>query len=399
MNLILFHILKFCKIKPYGIFILLLFISFCHGQRGVRIGYIDTEYILENVDDYQASQAQLEAKVQNWKTQVDQQLAKLETQKKQLDNERVLLTDELIKEREEELQIIQSEILEYQQKRFGPNGDLMIQKKQLAKPVQDQIFTAVQEIAADKKYDFIFDKSADVVMLYSADRYDISEQVLRTINRTSKREQLKNKKERKDIDEEEVIVEVDNNRDERQKLIDDRNAARAEALAKRKADLEAKRAARKKEVEDKKRRVKEAREKARAEKTKKSSPTKVRQESNPEALDTKEQKITLSNRDARKKELEAKKLKIEAEREKARLEKTAESLPKEDKDSKAEKNQGEAEVKEDEEKSKKEKTKPISEREARKKALEEKKKRILAERKEKLEALKRKRDSIKNNRK
>ncbi len=382
MNLILTDIQKYYKATLTGIFVMLFFISICHGQRGVRIGYIDTKYILENVDDYQAAQAQLEAKVQQWKTQVDQQLAKLETQKKQLDNERVLLTDELIKEREEELQIIESEILDYQQKRFGPNGDLMIQRKQLAQPVQDQIFTVVQEIAADKKYDFIFDKSADVVMLYSADRYDISEQILRTINRTSKREQLKNKKERKVAEEEGSIVEVDNDRDERQKLIDARNATRSEALAKRKADLEAKRAARKKEVENKKRLVKEAREKARAEKTKKSSPTKVRKESTPEALDTKEQKTTLSNRDARKKELEAKKLKIEAEREKARLRKTTESLPKED-----------------EETSKKEKTKPISDREARKKALEEKKKRILAERKEKLEALKRKRDSIKNNRK
>ena len=344
MNLILIAISKFYKATLPGIFVLLFFVSLCHGQRGVRIGYIDTEYILENVDDYQAAQAQLEAKVQQWKTQIDQQLAKLETQKKQLDNERVLLTDELIKEREEELQIIESEILDYQQKRFGPNGDLMIQRKQLAQPVQDQIFTAVQEIAADKKYDFIFDKSADVVMLYSADRYDISELVLRTINRTSKREQLKNKKERKFAEEEESIVEVDNDRDERQKLIDERNATRAEALAKRKADLEAKRAARNKEIEDKKRRVKEVRENAREEKT-------------------------------------------------------TESLPKEDKDSKAQKNQGEAEVKEDLETSKKEKTKPISDREARKKALEEKKKRILAERKEKLEALKRKRDSIKNNRK
>ena len=399
MNLILIAMSKSYKASLSGVLVLLFFVSFCHGQRGVRIGYIDTEYILKNVDDYQAAQSQLDAKVQQWKSQVDQQLAKLETQKKQLDNERVLLTDELIREREKELQIIETEILDYQQKRFGPNGDLMIQRKQLAQPVQDQIFTAVQEIATSKKYDFIFDKSADVVMLYSADRYDISEQVLRTINRTSKREQLKNKKERKAAKEEEAIVQVDNDRDERQKLIDARNATRAEALAKRKADLEAKRAARKKEIEDKKRRVKQAREKARAEKTKKSSPTKVRQETTPEALDTKEYKAPLTKRDARKKELEAKKFKIEAEREKALLEKAAESLPKEDKDSEVQKNQGEAEVKDDEETSKKEKTKPISDREARKKALEAKKKRILAERKEKLEALKRKRDSIKNNRK
>ena len=82
-----------------------------------------------------------------------------------------------------------TEILDYQQKRFGPNGDLMIQRKQLMQPVQDQIFAAVQEIAGNKQYDFVFDKSTDVVMLYSADRFDISDQVLRSITRSSKRRQ------------------------------------------------------------------------------------------------------------------------------------------------------------------------------------------------------------------
>ena len=258
-------------LKTVAVVLLLALTSmYTHAQRSVRIGYIDTEYILENITEYQTAQRQLETKVQQWKTQVEQRLAVLETQKTQLNNERVLLTNELIEEREEDLQIIENEILDYQQKRFGPNGDLMIQKKQLIQPIQDQIFAAVQEIATTKKFDFIFDKSADVVMLYSADRYDISEQVLRTINRSAKREQVKNKKERKAAEEEENIVEVDTDKDERQRIIDERNAKRAEALAKRKEELEAKRAARKKEIEEKKRKAKEAREKKRAEKENKS---------------------------------------------------------------------------------------------------------------------------------
>ena len=188
---------NFTTKEPKTIVLTLMLMFFCtsvFAQRGVRIGYIDTEYILENITEYQNAQSQLEIKVQQWKTEVEQRIAELETQKTQLNNERVLLTNELIEEREEDLQIIENEILEYQQKRFGPNGDLMIQKKQLIQPIQDQIFAAVQEIATTKKFDFIFDKSADVVMLYSADRYDISEQVLRTINRTAKREQVKVKK-------------------------------------------------------------------------------------------------------------------------------------------------------------------------------------------------------------
>ena len=148
-----------------------------NAQRGVRIGYIDTEYILQNVPEYQEATAQLDKKVQEWKSEIDQRLTVIDTKKKQLNSERVLLTKELYEERLEDITFEEAEILDYQQKRFGPNGDLMIKKKQLIQPIQDQIFAAVQEIAGNKQYDFIFDKSADVVMLYSAERFDISELV------------------------------------------------------------------------------------------------------------------------------------------------------------------------------------------------------------------------------
>ena len=342
------------KIKmQFAVFFLVVVTCSLTAQRGVRIGYIDTEYILQNVSEYQQAQTQLENKAQKWKAEIDQRTAALENKKQQLNNERVLLTIDLIKEREEELQIIENELLEYQLKRFGPAGDLMIQKKQLTQPIQDQIFTAVQEIARTKKYDFIFDKSADVVMLYSADRYNVSEQVLRTINRTNKREQVKTNKDKKELKNEKTIVEVDNERDERQKLLDERNAKREEALAKRKAELEAKREARRKEVEEKKQKAKEERENARNAKLNKKSDS-----------DNEREDISKAN------SAESKKDNNELDENKA-----SEKDP-----------QNNENVK-------------LSEREERKKALEEKKKRILAERKAKIEALKRKRDSIRNNRK
>jgi len=77
-------------------------------------------------------------------------------------------------------------MLEYQQNRFGPQGDLVLQKRRLIQPIQDQVFNEVQKIGTNKKYDFIFDKSADVVMLYSQKRHDISDLVLRGISRTRK---------------------------------------------------------------------------------------------------------------------------------------------------------------------------------------------------------------------
>lgn len=154
------------------------------AQRGVRIGYVDMEYILENVEEYREASEQLENKVFQWKSEIETRQEAIEQQKKNLAAERVLLTDELIAEREEEIAVLEKELLDYQQNRFGPRGDLVLQKQRLIQPIQDQVFNEVQKIGADKKYDFIFDKSADVVMLYSEKRHDISDLILRGIART-----------------------------------------------------------------------------------------------------------------------------------------------------------------------------------------------------------------------
>ncbi|MDH7911748.1 OmpH family outer membrane protein [Winogradskyella sp. SYSU M77433] len=226
------------KYKVLFLLIALSFMNFsAYAQRGVRIGYIDTEYILQNVPEFQEASSQLDKKVLQWKSEIEKRLNEIDQKKKELENESILLTKELYEERFEDISFEEAEILDYQQKRFGPEGDLMIQKRQLVEPIQDQIFAAVQEIAESKQFDFVFDKSADVVMLYSAERYDISEQVLRTITRASNRSQAKNKKERKELEDEEVIPVVDGDKDERQRALDERKA-------KREADLAAKRAER-----------------------------------------------------------------------------------------------------------------------------------------------------------
>ncbi|MGJ8548001.1 OmpH family outer membrane protein [Winogradskyella wichelsiae] len=244
--------IKMMKFKVLFLLIVVVMGFSANAQRGVRIGYIDTEYILQNVPEYQEANSQLAKKVQQWKSEIETKLNAIQQKKNELDNESVLLTKELYDERFEDISFEEAEVLDYQQKRFGPEGDLMIQKRQLIEPIQDQIFAAVQEIAETKSYDFVFDRSADVVMLYSAERYDMSEQVLRTITRTSKRTQAKNKKERKALEEEEVVPEVDGDKDARQQALEDRKAQRESQLA-------AKRAEREKAVEERKKAQEELR--------------------------------------------------------------------------------------------------------------------------------------------
>ena len=238
---------------------LMLFVGLVIGNtiqaqtRGTKIGFIDMEYILQNVPNYTEAQNQLEQKAQEWKQQVEAKKNAISKLKDALKAEQALLTKELIDERQAEINYLENENLDYQQKRFGSNGDLMLQKSVLTKPIQDQVFTAVQDIAEAKKYDFIFDKTSDLTMLFAAKRFDISDQVLRVLNRVEKREQLTKKelaaeeaKELKEdaIDENPALA-------ERKKALDEKKAARDKALEDRKLLQEEK----KKEIEDRKKQL------------------------------------------------------------------------------------------------------------------------------------------------
>lgn len=163
------------------------------AQKAQRIGFIDMQYILENIPEYSAAQSQLNAKAISWQTTIDAKQKEIDVLKAELINERALLTKTLIEEKEEDIEIKELELKKVQETYFGPNGDLYILRQQLVKPIQDLVYNAVQDIAAKRKYDFILDKSSDLIMLYSNNQYDVSELVLNTIVRNQKTEAVKNR--------------------------------------------------------------------------------------------------------------------------------------------------------------------------------------------------------------
>ena len=216
------------------------------GQtRGVKIGYIDMEYILEKVPDYAQAKSLLEEKAQKWKQEIEEKKLDIAKLKETLKSEKVLLTKELIEEREEEIAFQENELLEYQQKRFGPTGDLVTQKAVLVKPIQDQVFNAVQDIAEAKKYDFVFDRSSDLTMLFAAQRYDISDQVVRVLVRAQNREQKSKKQLEKEAEQERKQEMIDDNPNltERQKILEQKKLEREKLAEERKLALEEKKQA------------------------------------------------------------------------------------------------------------------------------------------------------------
>ena len=164
------------------------------SQKAQKIGYLDMEYILENVPEYKTAQSKLDAKVNNWNGKLAKIKNEIEKLEANLNNEKALLTDDLIKDREEDIQIKKEEYKALQETYFGPSGELFLLRKQIVKPVQDQIYNAVQEIAKTKKYDMILDKSSDLLMLYTNKKFDVSELVLNKIVKGRKLKQNEQKK-------------------------------------------------------------------------------------------------------------------------------------------------------------------------------------------------------------
>lgn len=311
------------------IFLVLILVNTNQAQtRTTRIAYIDMEYILENVSDYKEATSQLELKAQKWKQDIEQKKIDINRLKENLKTEKPLLTKELIDEKETEIKFLETEMLDYQQKQFGSDGNLIRQKIALAKPIQDQVFTAVQDIAEAKNYDFIFDKSSDLTILFSNKKFDISDQVIRALNRTEKREQLS----KKELKEQEKKENIENQLDEnpamadRQKVLDDRKAAREKLILDKQLAQEAK----KKEYEDRRKAIlaeREAKKNGTVSETTKSGVTETDVSADPtQKTESAENKAEERQKlyEQRKKELEERKKKNLEKREALKKEKEAE---------------------------------------------------------------------------
>jgi Skp family chaperone for outer membrane proteins len=225
------------------------------AQRGVRVGFVDLDYVLTKVPAYDIAQKSLDIKVELWKQEIAAREQVIEGLKNALEVERVLLTDELIKDRELEINASIKELLQYKQQRFGPTGDLMFQQKAIMQPIQDELFLIIKKIGEDKKFDFIFQKSDEANLLYSQKRYDLSDMILeefakidRKSNYAKSDKEINSKEdEENDINPNEAVVEREDQKkevvDQRAKQLEEKKKKQEEARAKRKADYEARKKA------------------------------------------------------------------------------------------------------------------------------------------------------------
>jgi len=264
--------------KKYILFIILIINGVqISAQRSQLIAYVDMDYILENIPEYIEAQNTLDAKVAKWRNILDKQARHIEVLKSDLANEKPILTKDLIEEKEEEITIEQEEFRRLESLYFGPNGDLFQIRKELVKPIQDQVYNAIQSIVKARKYDFVFEKSSDLILLYSNKKYDISELVLKTIDRTrlaNQKQELRNQKKQ----EKEAQPATKELTEVQKKLLAKKEAdlARKEAAAEKRKELLKQRAEKKRKLREQK----EAERKKKLEEQKKEKTEIINQKNN-----------------------------------------------------------------------------------------------------------------------
>ncbi|HLV24126.1 MAG TPA: OmpH family outer membrane protein [Moheibacter sp.] len=147
-----------------------------------RFGYVDTDYILENLPSYNDAQQMLKTQTEQWNREIQNRQDHVNKRQADFLNEKVLLTEEQIRKEQGEIDRELREIKQLQEKRYGQDGDLIKLRKSLVKPIQDQVWIAVKEVAEKRNYGFIFDKGSDLIMVYTDPKFDISREVLLQLN-------------------------------------------------------------------------------------------------------------------------------------------------------------------------------------------------------------------------
>ena len=160
------------------ILLILAIFSLATMVQAQKFAYVDTDYILNKIPEFQQAQDKLDALSADWQKEIENKYADVEQMYRAYQQEQVLLTDEMKTKREEAIIKKENDAKNLQQKYFGPQGELYSKRQGLVKPIQDKIHDGIQQLAANNKYQVVFDSSSDLIMLYKNNNLDKSDKVL-----------------------------------------------------------------------------------------------------------------------------------------------------------------------------------------------------------------------------
>jgi outer membrane protein len=164
------------------IFGLLLLGQISYAQ---KFGYVDSEFILSKMPAYTAAQKEVDKLSENWQRDIENRYKEIDKLYKSYQAEEVLLTEEMKKKRQSAIEEQEKEVKEYQKRIFGFEGQLFRKRQELIKPIQDEVYDAIEKVAKQKQLQIVFDKSGALVMLYTNPVHDYTEYVLEALGLAS----------------------------------------------------------------------------------------------------------------------------------------------------------------------------------------------------------------------
>ena len=173
----------------------LLPISGIHAQ---KFGFVDTDNILKQIPEYQAAQTKIDQISADWQSEIEKMYQEIDKMYRSYQAEEILLTEEMKKERQNTIIAKEKGAKDYQKKKFWFEGELFQKRQELVKPVQDKVYEAIKKIAKDKQLQFMFDRSAELVMLYADEKFNFTRDVLQELGINENQEKSTEKQEGKE---------------------------------------------------------------------------------------------------------------------------------------------------------------------------------------------------------
>ncbi|MDP4266283.1 MAG: OmpH family outer membrane protein [Bacteroidota bacterium] len=173
----------------------ILFFFTTYNSFAQKYAYVNTDYILDNVPEYKSAQTELDNLSIQWQKEIEAKLSEIDKLYKAFQADQVLLPEEMKKKREDEIVKKEKEVKDLQKQRFGKDGELFKKRQTLVKPIQDKVYKAIEDVAADSKYDMILDKAGSTTILYVNTKLDKSNDVLEKMGLKAGKKEKKQKTE------------------------------------------------------------------------------------------------------------------------------------------------------------------------------------------------------------
>jgi outer membrane protein len=144
----------------------------------MKLGHVSSEAIMKQLPDAQDAQKQLDALTAGWQEELNKMQSDWKKKYDEYDKKKLIMTDQRRADTEKELRDLDQRMADFRNLKFGQNGELFAKQNELMKPVQDRVFKAIQDVALEEGFDYVFDKSGEILLMYANTKYDITDKVL-----------------------------------------------------------------------------------------------------------------------------------------------------------------------------------------------------------------------------